>query len=185
MKRRVYPCPICGRNVDGCYAQKPVKKSLEFADVVIPCPDCGTSAILADVRKGKEIQKVKETGKSYDRFSRVREADARAAALDKGFESSDTDADRYVELADAFAKFARELKTADPGSSQLPFAFMRAIASEMGAIDRGRVDLLGELADLMTECETISQFDLLEARHEAFYRVEEQSDLLPFSSSSP
>ena len=55
---------------------------------------------------------MKETGKSYDRFSRVREADARAAALDKGFESSDTDADRYVELADAFAKFARELKTA-------------------------------------------------------------------------
>lgn len=96
MRRRVFPCPSCGRNVEGCYAKRPVKKPLEFAEVVVPCPDCGTFTVSMDVNKGKEISTVKKTGAAYDRFSRVKAAEKDTMDAPKG-----DDADSLVRAADA------------------------------------------------------------------------------------
>ena len=174
MRRRVFPCPSCGRNVEGCYAKRPVKKSLELADVVVPCPDCGTFTIATDVKKGKETSTVKETGAVYDRFSRVNAAEKEMVDVPK-----EKDSEGLVRAADAYTRFAEELMIADPDAPALPFAFMMAVRCNAEAVENGRTDRMNELARVMTLSDSISKYELLEARHDAFGTIEEHKDLLP------
>mgnify|MGYP007099006572 CR=1 FL=1 len=174
MRRRVFPCPSCGRNVKGCYAKRPVKKSLELADVVVPCPDCGTFTIATDVKKGKETSTVKETGAVYDRFSRVNAAEKDVMDAPKG-----DDADSLVRAADAYTRFAEELRIADPESPTLPLVFTMAVRCNAGAVMKGRTDRVNELARVMTLSDSISKYELLEERRNAFHVIEEHEDLLP------
>lgn len=178
MRRRVYPCPSCGENVNGCYAKRPVKKPLEYADVVIPCPDCGTFIIEFDTKR-KNYQTVKETGVRYNRFSRL---EAAHEALEKiivvGDGDSAEDPDYCALVAENSSREAREFKIADPGNQVLPYSFIMAIRYECKAIRGGREDRIEKLAHLMNDCDGISKYELLEARRDAFQLISEHRDKL-------
>ena len=139
--RESVPLFVLRQNVEGCYAKRSVKKSLELADVVVPCPDCGTFTIATDVKKGKETSTVKEIGVAYDRFSRVKAAEDEVLATLK-----EKDADDMVRTADACTRFAEELLIIDPDATALPMAFAMAVKFNAGAVEKGRIDRVNELA---------------------------------------
>lgn len=178
INRRVFPCPSCGKNVIGCYAKRPVKKPLEHADIVVPCPDCGTFTILTNLKKGEPVMTVKETGASYDRFSRVTAAMKEAGKWKAETKGAKMDPEWYIGAADSRSRLARELQIADPNNEMLPRLFKLAIDCECGAIEGGRLERIEGLARLMNDCDDLSQYDLLMARANAFEMISSHRDLL-------
>ena len=104
-RRRVFPCPACGDNDEGCHGVRMKGKKFGTEDVVIPCPRCGTFHIANRAKGGDYVQYVRETGESYDMFSRVN------AALDRICESEKKPSRARAEL---YMDNARELRIADP-----------------------------------------------------------------------
>lgn len=178
INRRVFPCPSCGKNVIGCYAKRPVKKPLEHADIVVPCPDCGTFTILPNLKNGKSVITVKETGASYDPFSRVTAAMNEAEKWKAETKGAKMDPEWYIGAADSRSRLAHELQIADPNNEMLPHLFKMAIDCECGAIKGGHLERLESLARLMNDCDDLSQYDLLMARMNAFEIISSHKDLL-------
>ena len=99
----VFPCPVCGDNVEGCHSIRMKGKKFGTEDIVIPCPKCGTFHITNRAKGGDYVQNVRETGKSYDMFSRVN------ATLDRIRESESQPSRKRAEL---YTYNARELRIA-------------------------------------------------------------------------
>lgn len=54
-----------------------------------------------------------------------------------------------------------------------------AVRCNAGAVVKGRTDRMNELARVMTLSDSISKYELLAERHNAFPVIEEHEDLLP------
>ncbi len=177
-RRRVFPCPSCGENVFGCSSVRTSpKKPFDQMGIRIPCPKCGDFTIDVSVRKGKEIWTVVETGKRYDRFSRVRASGKRLVKLADSLDN--TKEEDCLVMLETASKDAEELRLADPDNEDLHYPYMMAVNSYNRLITMGRTDLVEDLARFTLKCNDISQYDLLFELRTSYRLIDEHQDMLP------
>lgn len=178
-ERKTYHCPSCGENVTGCYGVRTSpRKPVSQLGICIPCPSCGTFTIDVSVKNGKEAMKVKETGADYDLFARAREADTRMRELMKAADGKDDPA-LTLQLAEAAARFADELKIADPRNSDLWQPYRLAVDSYCKLIESGRTEYVEPLARLTLRCNSIAKYDLMATMNRAYILIHQNERKVP------
>ena len=142
-------------------------KKFGTEDIVIPCPKCGTFHITNRAKGGDYVQNVRETGKSYDMFSRVN------ATLDRIRESESQPSRKRAEL---YTYNAREIRIADPINEILYIPYMAAVRDMCDVVKNGDIGGLDYLCRITLECNDISKYDLMETLRYAYGIITERRD---------